>query len=431
MHEGFVNYNAGTLGASMVEGRISAGVVVGDGLRRRRRRVDHGHAVRRRQGADLGRPALPDRRQRRHRHLARRRLRRRGRHLRHRRFEGHHAGRRGREGGAAVRAVRAAVLAQQRHRRAGGPARARRPASRSTTRCTPTTDRAMLPPRRSALVIVRRRSRGVGARCRVRRCTRCGRPPSTHFTTDDLHGRRLRPRHRPGGGRRDDGRRGDPVPHAAPERADRAGAGRRAAGEQADQHRPRRTATATRSGCCSSARRRAGARSRQAGHHRRPHPAAHRRRRRHPRVPRRAGNVPDWQQPAAGRRRAGGADLGRRQRLRPARAGGAGAGRRAARQQRGRVDLRFDNTDQGRRPATVVVQQAARQLGINTPHRRRAHRRVPGARLADGRLVRRQRRPARASSRSTYAGRQWTRRTAARRTPRQAADAVVATMSRR
>ncbi len=31
MHEGFVNYNAGTLGASMVEGRISAGVVVGEG----------------------------------------------------------------------------------------------------------------------------------------------------------------------------------------------------------------------------------------------------------------------------------------------------------------------------------------------------------------------------------------------------------------
>ena len=31
MHEGFVNYNAGTIGASMVEGRISAGVVVGDG----------------------------------------------------------------------------------------------------------------------------------------------------------------------------------------------------------------------------------------------------------------------------------------------------------------------------------------------------------------------------------------------------------------
>jgi 2,3,4,5-tetrahydropyridine-2,6-dicarboxylate N-succinyltransferase len=31
MHEGFVNFNAGTLGASMVEGRISAGVLVGDG----------------------------------------------------------------------------------------------------------------------------------------------------------------------------------------------------------------------------------------------------------------------------------------------------------------------------------------------------------------------------------------------------------------
>ncbi|WP_299087098.1 2,3,4,5-tetrahydropyridine-2,6-dicarboxylate N-succinyltransferase [uncultured Microbacterium sp.] len=31
MHEGFVNFNAGTLGASMVEGRISQGVVVGDG----------------------------------------------------------------------------------------------------------------------------------------------------------------------------------------------------------------------------------------------------------------------------------------------------------------------------------------------------------------------------------------------------------------
>ena len=30
MHEGFCNYNAGTLGASMVEGRISAGVVLGD-----------------------------------------------------------------------------------------------------------------------------------------------------------------------------------------------------------------------------------------------------------------------------------------------------------------------------------------------------------------------------------------------------------------
>ncbi len=31
MHEGFVNFNAGTLGTSMVEGRISQGVIVGDG----------------------------------------------------------------------------------------------------------------------------------------------------------------------------------------------------------------------------------------------------------------------------------------------------------------------------------------------------------------------------------------------------------------
>ncbi|MGZ8648878.1 MAG: 2,3,4,5-tetrahydropyridine-2,6-dicarboxylate N-succinyltransferase [Solirubrobacteraceae bacterium] len=31
MHEGFVNFNAGTLGASMIEGRISSGVLVGDG----------------------------------------------------------------------------------------------------------------------------------------------------------------------------------------------------------------------------------------------------------------------------------------------------------------------------------------------------------------------------------------------------------------
>jgi 2,3,4,5-tetrahydropyridine-2,6-dicarboxylate N-succinyltransferase len=31
MHEGFVNFNAGTLGRSMIEGRVSAGVVIGDG----------------------------------------------------------------------------------------------------------------------------------------------------------------------------------------------------------------------------------------------------------------------------------------------------------------------------------------------------------------------------------------------------------------
>ena len=85
MHEGFVNFNAGTLGHSMVEGRISAGVVVGDGSRRRRRLVDHGHAVRRRQRGDQHRRALPARRQRRDRHLARRRLHGRGGALRDRR----------------------------------------------------------------------------------------------------------------------------------------------------------------------------------------------------------------------------------------------------------------------------------------------------------------------------------------------------------
>ena len=51
MHEGFVNFNAGTLGTSMVEGRISQGVVVGDGSRHRRRRIHHGHALRRRHRA--------------------------------------------------------------------------------------------------------------------------------------------------------------------------------------------------------------------------------------------------------------------------------------------------------------------------------------------------------------------------------------------
>ena len=74
---------------SMVEGRISAGVARRRRLRRRRRRLDHGHPVRRRQGDHLDRRALPARRQRRHRHLARRRLRRRGRLLRHRRHQDH------------------------------------------------------------------------------------------------------------------------------------------------------------------------------------------------------------------------------------------------------------------------------------------------------------------------------------------------------
>ena len=85
MHEGFVNFNAGTLGASMVEGRISAGVVVGDGSD-----IGGGASIMGTLsggGTDghLDRRALPARRERRARHLARRRLHRRGRALRDRR----------------------------------------------------------------------------------------------------------------------------------------------------------------------------------------------------------------------------------------------------------------------------------------------------------------------------------------------------------
>ncbi len=98
MHEGFVNYNAGTLGASMVEGRISAGVVVGDGSD-----IGGGASIMGtlsgggKEQITVG-AALPDRRQRRHRHIARRRLRRRGRHLRHRRLEADAARRPRRQG---------------------------------------------------------------------------------------------------------------------------------------------------------------------------------------------------------------------------------------------------------------------------------------------------------------------------------------------
>jgi len=57
MHEGFCNYNAGTLGASMVEG---ASRRRGRGRRQRcrRRRVDHGHTFRRRQRSDLDRQGM-------------------------------------------------------------------------------------------------------------------------------------------------------------------------------------------------------------------------------------------------------------------------------------------------------------------------------------------------------------------------------------
>ena len=126
MHEGFVNYNAGTLGASMVEGRVSAGVVVGEGSD-----VGGGASImgtlsgggteqvtigeRCLIGANAGVGYLP-----------RRRLRGRGRHLHHGRFQAHPARRHHGEGPRAVRPVGPAVLAQQRERRAGGAAACRR-----------------------------------------------------------------------------------------------------------------------------------------------------------------------------------------------------------------------------------------------------------------------------------------------------------------
>ena len=89
MHEGFVNFNAGTLGTSMVEGRISAGVVVGDGSD-----IGGGASIMGtlsgggKEVIRIGERCL-HRRQRRRRHLAGRRLRGRGRVLRHRRGEDH------------------------------------------------------------------------------------------------------------------------------------------------------------------------------------------------------------------------------------------------------------------------------------------------------------------------------------------------------
>ena len=65
MHEGFVNFNAGTLGTSMVEGRITPGRRRRRRFRHRRRRVDHGHALGRRQGDRVDRRTLPARRERR------------------------------------------------------------------------------------------------------------------------------------------------------------------------------------------------------------------------------------------------------------------------------------------------------------------------------------------------------------------------------
>ena len=120
MHEGFVNYNAGTLGTSMVEGRISAGVVVGDGSDigggasvmgtlsgggtqvisiGERCLVGANAGI----GISLGDDCVVEAGL-----------------LRHRRFEGHPAGRSGREGGRALGARRPAVPPQLGERAARG-----------------------------------------------------------------------------------------------------------------------------------------------------------------------------------------------------------------------------------------------------------------------------------------------------------------------
>ena len=121
MHEGFCNFNAGTLGTSMVEGRISQGVIVGDGSD-----IGGGSSI---MGTLSGggteqvtdRRALPARRQRRDRHQPRRRLRRRGRPLRHRRHARRAARRQRRQGQGAVGHQRDDVHPPQPDRRRRGP----------------------------------------------------------------------------------------------------------------------------------------------------------------------------------------------------------------------------------------------------------------------------------------------------------------------
>ena len=140
MHEGFVNFNAGTLGHSMVEGRISAGVVVGDGSDVGGGSSIMGTLSRRRQRGDLDRRALPARRQRRDRHQPRRRLHGRGRALRHRRHAGHAARWRGRQGPRAQRRQRPALPPQLAHRHGRGAGALGQAGPGSTRRCTRTTD---------------------------------------------------------------------------------------------------------------------------------------------------------------------------------------------------------------------------------------------------------------------------------------------------
>ena len=124
MHEGFINFNAGTLGTSMVEGRISAGVVVGDGSD-----IGGGASI---MGTlsgggyrgDQYRPRLLDRGKRWCGYFARRRERGRSGVLHHRRIQGHASRWCCGEGPRTLRSPRVALPAQLPIRRArGGAAR--------------------------------------------------------------------------------------------------------------------------------------------------------------------------------------------------------------------------------------------------------------------------------------------------------------------
>jgi 2,3,4,5-tetrahydropyridine-2,6-dicarboxylate N-succinyltransferase len=152
MHEGFVNFNAGTLGTSMVEGRLSQGVVVDDGS-------DIGGGASTMgtlSGGGTERVASasaacsgPGRA----RHRARRRLRRRGRPLPHGGHQGGPAGRTGHQGPGALRPVQPVVPSQLDDRRGRGPParRARHRAQLRTprqrlTRTYPSPPSCQMPP---------------------------------------------------------------------------------------------------------------------------------------------------------------------------------------------------------------------------------------------------------------------------------------------
>ncbi len=103
MHEGFVNFNAGTLGDIYGGGANLGGRGGWARFRCGRWGVDHGDFVRRWHGGHLDWRALPSRRQRWYRHRTRRRLHCRSRPVHHVRYQGHARGRRGGQGPYLVR----------------------------------------------------------------------------------------------------------------------------------------------------------------------------------------------------------------------------------------------------------------------------------------------------------------------------------------